>query len=114
MSLAASALTSSRFFSVIKNHLKDNTDSLFFVNNVDITILVCNEDLKAYITSHEYSATSGQEYSTYSNIEDGVGIFGSRRTHIRVNVPADSSGTPSSLYIDYELNHLGVGFYGNF
>lgn len=114
MTLTSKSITSSRFFSVIKNHLKDNTDSLFFVNNVDITILVCNEDLKAYITSHEYSATSGQEYSTYSNIEGGVGIFGSRRTHIRVNVPADSSGTPSSLYIDYELNHLGVGFYGNF
>ena len=112
--LQSKSITSSRFFSIIKNHLKDNTDSLFFVNNVDVTILVCNEDLKAYITSHQNSATSGQEYSTYSNIEGGVGIFGSRRTHIRVNVPCDSIGTPSPLYIDYELLHLGVGFYGNF
>ena len=114
LTLTSKSITSNRFFSTIKNHLKDNTDSLFFVNNVDVTILVCNEDLKAYITSHQSSATSGQEYTTYSNIEGGVGIFGSRRTHIRVNVPCDSVGTPSPQYIDYELLHLGVGFYGNF
>lgn len=112
--LTSKSITSNRFFSTIKNHLKDNTDSLFFVNNVDITILVCNEDLKAYITSHQNQATSGQEYTTYSNIEGGVGIFGSRRTHIRTKVPCDSIGTPSPQYIDYELTHLGVGFYGNF
>lgn len=114
LTLSSKSITSSRFFSTIKNHLKNNTDSLFFVNNVDVTILVCNEDLKAYIVSHQNSAASGQEYATYSNIEGGVGIFGSRRTHIRVNVPCDSIGTPSSQYIDYELLHLGVGFYGNF
>lgn len=112
--LTSKTITLSRFLSTIKNHLKDNTDSLFFVNNVDVSILVCNEDLKAYITSHENRATSGQEYTTFSNIEGGVGIFGSRRTHIRVNVPCDSIGTPAPQYIDYELLHLGVGFYGNF
>lgn len=112
--LTSSSITSTRFFSAIKNHLKDNTDSLFFVNNVDISILVCNEDLKAYISSHQNNVTSGQEYSTYTNIDGGVGIFGSRRTHIRVNVPCDSIGTPAPQFIDYELLNLGVGFYGNF
>ena len=112
--LTSSSITSTRFLSTIKNHLKDNTDSLFFVNNVDVTILVCNEDLKAYISSHQNSVTSGQEYTTYSNIQGGVGIFGSRRGHIRVNVPCDSIGTPAPQFIDYELLNLGVGFYGNF
>ena len=112
--LTSKSITLTRFLSTIKNHLKDNTDSLFFVNNVDITIRVCNEDLKAYISSHENTAASGQDYTTYYNIEGGVGIFGARRTHIRVNVPCDSIGTPSPQYIDYELNNLGVGFYGNF
>lgn len=112
--LSSKTITQNRFLSTIKNHLKDNTDSLFCVNNVDVTIYVCNEDLNAYISSHDNSVVSGQEYSTYSNIEGGVGIFGSRRTHIRVNVPCDSSGTPQAGYIDYELNNLGVGFNGNF
>ena len=112
--LTSKSITLTRYLSTIKNNLKDNTDSLFFVNNVDVTILVCNEDLKAYITSHSNTATSGQNYTTYSNIEGGVGIFGSRRGHIKVNVPCDSVGTPSPQYICYELNNLGVGFYGNF
>ncbi|MBQ6068617.1 MAG: DUF4249 family protein [Bacteroidales bacterium] len=112
--LTSKSITSERFYSVIKNHLRNNTDTLYFVNNVDVTILACNEDLKAYITSQGINATTGQEYNTYSNIEGGVGIFGSRRTHIRVNVPSDSVGTPSAQYIPFELKNLGVGFYGFF
>lgn len=109
------SISQERFLSIIKRRLEDNTDSLFFVNNVDITILTCNEDLNAYITSHNNNLTvMGQEYQSYSNIQGGVGVFGSRRTHIRVNVPCDSVGTPAPGYLDYELNNLGVGFYGNF
>ena len=108
-------ISQERFLSIIKRRLEDNTDSLFFVNNVDITILSCNEDLNAYITSHNNNLTvMGQEYQAYTNIEGGVGVFGSRRTHIRVNVPCDSVGTPLPGYLDYELKNLGVGFYGNF
>jgi len=104
-----------RFLSFVKDELKDNRDSLFFVNNIDITLLACNEDLNVYLYSHSNNnVLSGQEYSTYSNIDGGVGIFGSRRRHIRVNVPCDSLGTPSPNYLDYELINLGVGFLGNF
>lgn len=111
----SSTISIDRFLSSIKKQLEDNTDTLYFVNNVDISILVCNEDLNAYIGSHNNSLTiMGQEYSSYSNIDGGVGIFASRRTHIRVNVPSDSIGTPSPNYIDHELKLLGVGFYGNF
>ncbi len=112
--LSSSSITQSRFLSTIKNHLQDNTDTLFCVNYVDVSIYVCNEDLNAYIGSQNNTIASGQEYSTYTNIEGGVGIFGSRRTHIRVSVPCDSSGNPQAGYIGYELNNLGVGFYGNF
>ena len=48
----------------------------------------------------------------YSNINGGVGIFASRRTHITVNVPADSAGNPDNL--PQRLVDLGVGFYGRF
>lgn len=109
------SISQERFLSIIKRRLEDNTDSLFFVNNVDITILACNEDLNAYMTSHNNNLTvMGQEYQAYSNIQGGVGVFASRRTHIRVNVPCDSIGTPSPGYLTYELKNLGVGFYGNF
>lgn len=101
-----------RFLSYIKRALADNTDSLFNVNNVDITIAVCNEDLNAYIASQDVTVTGGQDFRIYSNIEGGVGVFGSRRAHIVVNVPCDSTGKPD--YIPDQLRKLGVGFYGSF
>ena len=113
MRLSSKALTQDRFLSYVKRQLAGNTDTLFNVNNVDITIAVCNEDLNAYITSQQSQATGGgQEYRTYSNIEGGVGIFGARRAHIRVNVPCDSTGKPD--YLPDKLRKLGVGFYGQF
>ena len=101
-----------RFLSYIKSALADNTDSLFNVNNVDITIAVCNEDLNAYISSQDVTVTGGQEFRIYSNIEGGVGVFGSRRSHITVNVPCDSTGKQD--YLPDQLRKLGVGFYGAF
>ncbi len=106
------AISEDRFLSLIKTHLQDNKDSLFTVNNVDITISVCNEDLNAYINSLDRTVMGGQETSTYSNIDGGVGIFASRRSHITVNVPADSFGNPNNL--PQRLVDLGVGFYGHF
>lgn len=109
---AKAYLSESRFLSIIKNHLKDNTDTLTTVNNVDITIAVCNEDLTAYINSHDRSIMGGQETQTYTNIKGGVGVFASRRTHITVNVPSDSLGNTNNL--PQKLVDLGVGFYGHF
>ena len=104
--------TEREFLSVIRQHLASNTDTLYCVNNVDITLTVCNEDLYQYMrTQHQVSA-DGHELPVYSNINGGVGIFASRRTHITVNVPADSAGNPDNL--PQRLVDLGVGFYGRF
>lgn len=111
-SLNSSSITQSKFLSTIKRELANNTDTLFNVNHVDISIYVCNEDLNAYINSQSTGTTSGQELQSYSNIVGGVGIFGSRRTHIQVKVPCDSTGKPD--YLPAQLRNLGVGFYGNF
>lgn len=110
--LSSHSITQQKFLSTIKRELANNKDSLFNVNNVDIKILVCNEDLHAYINSQSVDVASGQEIQTYSNINGGVGIFGSRRTHIVANVPCDSTGKPD--YLPAQLRNLGVGFYGRF
>lgn len=110
--LIDASITQERFLSAIRQQLADNRDTLFNVNNVDITILVGNEDLNAYISSQNSSLASGQEFSTYTNIQGGQGIFASRRSHIRLNVPCDSTGKKG--YIPDQLVNLGVGFYGNF
>ena len=111
--LSTKALTQERFLSFVKRELAGNTDTLYNVNNVDITIAVCNEDLNAYISSLDNRTTGGgQDYRVYSNVEGGVGVFGARRAHIRVNVPCDSTGKAN--YIPDQLRKLGVGFYGSF
>ena len=110
--LTTSNPSQTRFLSFIKNALSDNTDSLFNVNYVDILIYACNEDLNAYITSLNSSSLGGQEYQPYTNIEGGVGVFGSRRSHIITRVACDSTGKEG--YLPSQLYNLGVGFYGNF
>lgn len=109
--LQSKSITQDKFLSTIGNALCDNRDSLFNVNQVDIAISVCNEDLYAYITSQGASTTTGQELQGYSNIEGGLGIFGSRRTHIHYKVPCDSTGKAG--YLPASLKDLHVGFYGD-
>ena len=110
--LNSTSISQDRLLSYVKNALANNRDTIYNVNNVDITIAVCNEDLNAYLGSQEGLASSGQWQQVYSNIEGGVGIFGSRRSHIVANVPCDSVG--KSGYLPYELKNLHVGFYGDF
>lgn len=105
------SITQERLLSYVKNALAGNRDTLYNVNNVDITIAVCNEDLNAYLGTQEGLASSNQWQQIYTNIEGGVGIFGSRRSHIVVNVPCDSSGNKG--YLPYQLKNLHVGFYGD-
>lgn len=110
--LTSTPISQQHFLSVVKSHLLDNTDTLYNVNHVDIHIAVCNEDLSAYIKSQDPTVTGGQDFHSYSNIEGGVGIFGSRREHIVFRVPCDSTGKEG--YLPSQLRNLGVGFYGYF
>lgn len=110
--LQSSSISQERFLDYIGNALRDNTDSLFNVNQVDIAISVCNEDLYAYLNSQGGSTSTGQDLQGYSNINGGLGIFASRRSHIHYRVPCDSNGTPG--YIPALLKGLHVGFYGDF
>lgn len=110
--LSTTSITQSRLLSAVQNERAGKHDTLFFINNVDISLAVCNEDLNAYINSQHINSTSGQQTNTYTNIQGGVGIFGSRRGHIRVNVPCDSNGNAQNLPM--ALVNLGVGFRGNF
>ena len=110
--LTSNTITQDRLLSFVKNALANNRDTLYNVNNVDINIAVCNEDLNAYLGTQESMGTSTQWQQVYTNIEGGFGIFGSRRSHIVANVPCDSVGKTG--YLPYELKNLHVGFYGDF
>lgn len=109
--LNTTSITQDRLLSYVKNALAGNRDTLWNVNNVDITIAVCNEDLNAYLGSQDGLASATQWHRLYSNVQGGMGIFGSRRSHIIVNVPCDSVGKTG--YLPSELKDLHVGFYGD-
>ena len=109
--LSSISINQNRLLSYVKAALADNRDTLYNVNNVDITIAVCNEDLNAYINSQEALGASTQNQQVYTNVEGGLGVFGSRRSHIVVKVPCDSVGKAG--YLPYELKNLHVGFYGD-
>lgn len=112
LKLIDNSITQTKFLSTIKSRLAQNQDSLFNVNYVDVKVLVGNEDLNCYYVTHNAHLSNGQEYTQYTNIRGGLGIFASRRTHIVARVPSDSTGKPD--YLPDQLVQLGVGFYGHF
>lgn len=106
-STLSTTLSQDSYTSYIKGALQADTAAKRIVNNVDILINCGNEDLNAYIMSRNSMASSAQDMQSYTNIDGGVGIFASRRTHICVNVPCDSNVKQG--YLSYVLHHLGVG-----
>ena len=94
----------SEFLTALKAALQDDPNPKTYLKTVDIYLLVCNEDLNAYMST----VSSTYADAVWSNIEGGLGVFAARRTHLFKNVPADESDTPGSgLYA--LLRDLGVG-----
>lgn len=82
--------------------------SLIPEDTVAVVINACSEDLAAYLFLHQLSDGINQEQHQYSNIEGGLGVFASRRTHLRFVVPTNNS---SSGQYNRDLKDLGVGFF---
>lgn len=105
--MLSTKISQDRYLSYIREALIHDTAAKKMVNNVDVKLMVCNEELNAYLNSTAQSGIGGQESQPYSNIVGGTGIFASRRAHISVNVPCDSNIKEG--YLSYMLNNLGVG-----
>ena len=101
------SLGESLFLNTIKDQLKDYVVNRNPVDTVDIYIKVCSEDLSAYIYSAAQSSSSTPSLYSYSNINKGLGVFASRRTHIMFHVKAP--GEAASQYRK-NLKELNVGF----
>ena len=100
-------LDQSFFLSEIKKGIGNDTCNKNIIDTVQIFITSCNEPLAAYLYASSPLGTFGQDPFTYTNIEGGLGVFGSRRQHISFRVR-----TPSSSMDAYvkALKGLGVGF----
>ena len=103
-------LSLSTFLTSIEHSLANDTNTKVFVDSALVSLSVCNEHLHAYLNSIDMiKYASNQEQQLYSNIEGGVGVFGSRRAHLHYLVPTDNSDTPP-LGLRYHIEQLGVGF----
>ncbi|MBR1517745.1 MAG: DUF4249 family protein [Bacteroidales bacterium] len=104
------ALSSSTFFAEMEHALSADTSTKMFVDSARISLAICNEPLHAYLNSIDMIRSQmGQEQQLYSNIEGGIGVFGARRTHLSVCVPADASDVPP-LGLHYLIRELNLGF----
>lgn len=98
------------FLTSVYEAFKDDNTPKGYLKIFDIYITACNEDLYAYMTSVAAGSNLEQSHEIYTNIEGGLGVFASRRTHISRRVPGDPSDREGvGLYA--LLKEMDVGFY---
>ncbi|MBR1798326.1 MAG: DUF4249 family protein [Bacteroidales bacterium] len=95
------------FLTDLKGALESNPAAKKYLKSVDIYLLVCNEDLNAYMISMENRTDADQSKQIYTNVTGGLGIFAARSTHVYRHFASDSSLTRNvGLY--YHLKNLGI------
>lgn len=106
----SSKIYETTFLASVKDQItqKDFSSKKGFCDTVDIFLTVCNEDLNAYMASTQPTSSIVQDRVIYTNINGGVGIFASRRTHFCFRIPTDPQTGPNT-YHD-KLKQLNVGF----
>lgn len=62
-----------------------------FVDSLKFVVNVANEELETYLSVNQPSNTLAQERPTFSNIENGIGIFASRNSFVRTYYINDDS-----------------------
>lgn len=100
-------LSQNFFLTTIKNSIEDVECNKNIIDTVQIFITCCNEPLAAYMYAGHPGGSLVQEPFTYTNINGGLGVFASRRTHISFKVRTPASSV--SNYIS-SLKELNVGF----
>lgn len=95
------------FLNEIKTKFANDTNAKKYLKMVDIYLSVSSEEYNAYRSSLLAGASITQGREPYTNIDGGLGVFASRRTHLYKWMPADSSNLANGLFT--HLRNLGVG-----
>lgn len=81
-------------YQTIGNNLSSvNADNplVRFADSLKFVVNVANEELETYLSVNQPSNTLAQERPTFSNIENGIGIFASRNSFVRTLYINDAS-----------------------
>ena len=100
-----SKLEGEKFFNFLSSELKDpDFQGIRHFENIDLIMTVGTENLETYITVNEPISNISQQRPSFTNINNGIGIFSSRFTHIVNNLDLSDDTK------DYLINELGRNF----
>lgn len=79
------------FFNFIELNLSKDDDVVRYFNGIDMLMTVGSEDLQTYINVNKPITGIVQERPQFTNINNGIGLFSSRFTKIRLDYNLTSS-----------------------
>ena len=97
------------FLASVAQYFQGDTNTKGYPMLFDIYITMCDENMYAYMQSNSAGSGIEQGGEVYSNIKGGIGVFGSRRTHVRRAVPGDDNDREGVGMLSL-LKSLNVGF----
>lgn len=95
-----------KFFNFLSNNISDDSKVRKFLN-VEIVMTVGSEDLYTYTRVNEPITGIVQQRPQFTNINNGIGLFSSRYTHLE---KLESGGGLSDFTKDYILEELNRNF----
>ena len=95
-----------KFFNFLRNNLPDDSKVRKFLN-VELVMTVGSQDLYTYTKVNEPITGIVQQRPQFTNINNGIGLFSSRYTHMEV---LESGGGLSDFTKDYILEELNRNF----
>ena len=101
----SSKLEGAKFFNFLRNNIiKDNTNTISrSFESLDLVMTVGAADLETYIKVNEPLTGIVQQRPSFTNINNGIGIFSSRYTHTEYNIGL-SDGTMDFLTDELDRN----------
>ena len=79
------------FFNFLELNLSKDNDVVRYFNGIDMLMTVGSEDLETYINVNKPITGIVQERPQFTNINNGIGLFSSRFTKIRLDYDLTSS-----------------------
>tara|TARA_B100000214_G_scaffold348178_1_gene300079 strand:+ start:326 stop:1300 length:975 start_codon:yes stop_codon:yes gene_type:complete len=79
-------LEGTKFFSFLRNNLENDDSVIREFLSLDLIMTIGTEDLNAYIQVNAPISSIVQERSEFSNINNGIGLFSSRYTHVEFDI----------------------------
>ena len=99
-----------KFFNFLKDNINENDDVIRVFNSISVQMTVGSEDLETYINVNEPITGIVQERPSFTNINNGIGLFSSRFTSTNLvgrdlnNINIKGLSGQTHFYINENLN----------